>query len=126
MNSRTPKSISSYEIAFEENADAFMGSGQLSKLQGITSHTSTLYRIIKLKFLQYEFKSDKSNRKGVFMNFGLKHVLSLSLSHSLFSFLLPKSLMHSFALVILLDSWHTLSIVFVLRGGRQPCLGWRL
>ena len=88
LNSRTPKSISSYEIAFEENSDAFMGSDQLSKLQAITSHTSTLYRITKLNFLQYEFKSDMSNRKGALMNLGLKRVLFLSLSLSL-SLLFP-------------------------------------
>lgn len=38
-----------------------MGSGQLSKLWGIISHTTPSTELLNLNFLQYEFKSDKSN-----------------------------------------------------------------
>ena len=77
-----------------------MGSGQLSKLWGIISHTSTLYRILNLNFLQYEFKSDKSNASID----GVLHKFQADSFSSLLSLLLPKSLMCSFILVIILDS----------------------
>ena len=38
-----------------------MGSGQLSKLRGIISHTTPSTELRNLNFLQFEFKSDKSN-----------------------------------------------------------------
>lgn len=76
-----------------------MGSGQLSKLWGIISHTTPSTELLKLNFLQYEFKSDKSNAS---IDGSLHQFQADSLS-SLLS-LFPKSRMCSFTLVIILDS----------------------
>ena len=77
-----------------------MGSGQLSKLWGIISHTTPSTELLKLNFLQYEFKSDKSNAS---IDGSLHQFQADSLS-SLLSLLFPISRMCSFTLVIILDS----------------------